>query len=289
MQARVLAAAAVIATVVGASAAGVAAGVLSGPPPEEVPAGCRTVVYTPPSASSPQEGDLCRPADQRSTTALLLVHGGGGFGGHRGDLVAWADRYDDAGIVTFNVDYRLLDPDVDDDLYPLPEQNLKAAIQYLRVHGPELGIDRIVVQGHSAGARLGAIVLTTADDPSFEGPELWPDVSTAADGFIGFYGYYDGTQFAPDRYYGGDGAADPSARPVEAPEDATGPVLLFHGDQDALVPAWQSEAFALALLAAGRDVRLVTPPAPHGFDGYASPTLTGEGEAAFDRILVWLG
>jgi acetyl esterase/lipase len=106
------------------------------------------------------------------------------------------------GYTTFSIDYRLTDIATDNGVWPEPEQDVKAAIQFTRLAGSTLGTNQVVVQGHSAGARLGGVVLTTPDDVAFQRAQLWTAVSDAADGFIGFYGYYDGFQFEWDAYYG---------------------------------------------------------------------------------------
>ena len=75
-----------------------------------------------------------------------------------------------------------------------------------------LGISRknIVVQGMSAGARVGAVAYTTPNDEYFAGPELWPDISDTVNGFIGFYHPYDGSMQYSSQYYGGsDESSDP--------------------------------------------------------------------------------
>ena len=106
-----------------------------------------------------------------SRPPVLLIHGGGGYTGRRSDLRAWQGFYARNGIVTLSIDYTLTG-EGGAPTYPRPEQNAKAAVQYLRLHEAELGTDRVVVQGHSAGARLGAILLTTPDDPSFVYDEM---------------------------------------------------------------------------------------------------------------------
>src|SRR5207248_266314 len=81
-----------------------------------------------------------------------------------------------------------------------------------RRHADELGIDpqRIVLHGFSAGARIGAQLLVGPDDPALAGPTRWPSPTDRIAGLIGFYGYYSGFQFQPDRYYGGRaGSKDP--------------------------------------------------------------------------------
>jgi acetyl esterase/lipase len=183
---------------------------------ELAPSGAATqLVYTPPTASRAFGGLLVRPASTQRPTAIVLVHGGGATGGSQADSASWSDWYRDHGYLTFSIDYRLVDPATDTGIYPIPEQNVKAAVQYLRQHADELGIERIVVQGHSAGARLAGIAATTADLPAFSGREVWDGVSDRIEAMIGFYGYYDGAQYQDVAYYGGDGSAPrPRCRPA---------------------------------------------------------------------------
>ena len=51
-------------------------------------ASCRTVTYTPATASRAQAATLCVPQGAVGRTAVLLIHGGGGYSGRRSDLRA---------------------------------------------------------------------------------------------------------------------------------------------------------------------------------------------------------
>lgn len=255
-----------------------------------------TVVYSPPDAPK-RRGDLLVPAEHNSS-AILLIHGGQGTKGSRKNVRPWADAYADAGYVTFSIDYFLFKDSTPPPVFPDPERDVKAAVQYLRDHADELGIDpdRIVVQGFSAGARLGAEAYTSGGDPYFAGEGLYGDISDVVNGFIGFYGPYNGNQSASEQYYGGPRDSDDpdvQARYARADSiahaaDAGGPALLFQGDADQLVPVTQASEFADALNAAGKDATLVVlPGADHGFDR-AGRQLTPEGEAALADALEWL-
>ncbi len=257
--------------------------------PLVAPGASKELVFTPARASTAFRGLLVRPPSDQRTTAIVLVHGGGATGGSQADSTSWSDWYRDHGYLTFSIDYRLVDPATDHGIYPIPEQNTKAAVQYLRMHAEELGIDRIVVQGHSAGARLGGILATTADLPAFSGREVWPDVSDRIDGFIGFYGYYDGVQYEPVAYYGGSGAAPSTAVSTRRVAQISGPVYLLHGEADSIVGVNRSQDFADALEAAGADVVFeIVPGVDHGYDGYATPALTPIGLETADRLVSWL-
>lgn len=251
----------------------------------ETQTGCRTVTYTPITAARSQVGTLCAPRQVAARTAVLLIHGGGGYSGSRSALQAWQTFYLRRGFVTLSIDYTLTG-EGGSPTYPRPEQNAKAAVQYLRLHEDELGTDRVVVQGHSAGARLGAILLTTPDDASYAGRELHREVSDAIDGFIGFYGYYGGSQFRAAEYYGE--AAHRDANSVVNAARASGAALLFHGHADSLVPASRSIRFARAIQRAGGDAALELVNGNHCFDGYGLSRLTAAGAQAGRQALQWL-
>jgi acetyl esterase/lipase len=266
---------------------------------EAIPtSGCGVVRYTPPTASAPHDGDLCRPATPRGQ-AVLLVHGGGGYSGDRSGLEPWSRWYRSQGFVTFAVDYTLVGDGSATPVYPSPERDIKAAVQYLRRMSPTLGIDPdgIVVHGSSEGARLGAQVLVTPGDPWFRSPDLWPDVPDHVNGLIGFYGYYDGSSLVADQYFGGDaGSTDPAVIERRAHADsvaqagaATGPVLLFHGDVDGLIDVSQTERFGRALAEAGTPVTThILLDENHAFDQRPGDPFTDVGRIAAREILAWI-
>ncbi|MCB1015986.1 MAG: alpha/beta hydrolase [Acidimicrobiales bacterium] len=278
-------------------AAGDAIGITTTSSP--LPEGCETVTVSPPEAADQYQADLCLPTGTARDTAIVLVHGGGGFGGERSDLRAWAAAYRQAGYVTLSTDYLIFDETTRSPVYPEPEQDVKAAVQWLRANGGEHGVtaNQVVVHGISAGARLGGQLEVTPDDPYYQDTELWPGTSDAIDGFIGFYGYYTGLQFDEERYYGGpEDSDDPLVRgrwqradSTELAAAATAPVLLVHGEDDGLVAAEQSERFGAALEAAGVDVTTsILPGEPHAFDLEDDGSLSPQGEALVPEVLAWL-
>jgi len=252
------------------------------------PLGCRLVTYTPPAATAPQQGQLCEPGNPTGV-AMILIHGGGGTGGTRTDTDLWAVEYRRRGITTFAIDYRLVDPAVDDGVWPVPEQHVKAAAQFLRTQADELGLTSIQLHGFSAGARLAAVALTTPDDPAFAGPDRWDDISDAVDGAVLFYGYYNDFVYEPDAYWG-DTPVPVEAQPELMAAGANAPALLVHGDVDFLVPAAESIGLAAALRVASHDQTLwiVGGQPDHGFDGYGTGVLSEAGAELVEPILDWV-
>jgi acetyl esterase/lipase len=157
--------------------------------------------------------------------------------------------------------------------------------------------EAIVVHGSSAGARLGAQLLVTSGDPWFNSPDLWTGVPDHVNGLVGFYGFYDGTTLLPDEYFGGPaGSSDPAvldrlshADSVAQAGQATGPVLLFHGDVDGLIDVGQTERFGRALADSGTPVSThILVDENHAFDQRPGDPFTDVGRVAAREILRWL-
>ena len=270
-------------------------------PDPGVPAGrCGRVTYTPRAATDRHRADLCRPQDT-PRGLVILIHGGGGYSGDRSQMQGWAGWYRSQGFATLAIDYTLLGDGSPEPVYPRPEQDVKAAIQWAHLQADRLGYESVLLHGSSAGARLAAEAFVTSGDRAFWGPDLWgrstTEVSDTADALIGFYGYYDGDTLEAERYYGGlpgEGnrhvdahwaAADSVARAA----DATGPVLLFHGDIDGLINIAQTERFGAALVEAGIDVTAhIVTDGDHAFDGRYGDLTTATGDDAADEIATWL-
>jgi acetyl esterase/lipase len=240
----------------------------------------RTIVYTPAGAPK-MRGDLVLPR-QHQDTIIVLVHGGDGSTGSRKQMRGWSNFYATDGYASLAIDYLLAKPSSPSPVYPKPENDVKASVQYLRTNAEQLGInaDRVIVHGFEAGAGLGAQAL----------------VGDAPGAFIGFSGRYDGSQRDPNRYYGGPAnSPDPqvqeryaTANSIAQAGSAAGPALLYAGEQDdAAVKS--ATSFRDALQNAGKDVTLtLVPGASSGFDQEKSGALTPAGQQAAQQALEWL-
>ncbi len=268
------------------------------PRPGVAPHRCGVVTYTPPRATDAHRADLCRPG-RTARAGVILVHGGGGYGGDRSTMREWAGWYRSQGFVTLSIDYTLMGDGSPEPVYPRPEQDLKAAIQWMHLQAARLGFNhhRIVLHGSSAGARLAAQAFVTPGDEWFQSRDLWADAPDDALAMIGFYGYYDGDTLQAERYYGGRAeAGDPRvtrrwehANSVAQAANAPGPVLLFHGDVDGLITVAQTERFGAALADVGADVTaFIVTDANHAFDGTSGDLTTETGREAAAEIATWL-
>jgi acetyl esterase/lipase len=267
--------------------------------PEVAPGTCKIVVYTPPTAREAQRGELCRPATDQRNVVVMVLHGGSGVSGSFEGMRSWANRLTAEGYVTFLPEYQLFTPGTSSPIFPAPEENVKAAVQYLRGTARAIGVSRsrIVVQGMSAGARLGAVAYTTPDDEWFAGRELWPEIPDVVNGFIGFYHTYDGSMQYSSQYYGGpDDSRSEDVRErwdradaITNAAQAEGPALFITGSRDWSLIVEHQEEFADSLRHADLDAEtVVITGGNHGFDTGTATRLSRLGEEAASEVLRWL-
>ncbi len=200
----------------------------------------RDIVFTPATWPAPVLGDLYRPVGVDSAPAVLLIHGGGWTGSDgRWQMAPIAKKLVKRGYVVLNVTYRLAPRWI----YPAPVDDLKQAVEWMRSHAQENGVDpqRIGVFGYSAGGYLAALTgfdetlkiraIVAGGAPSdlmlCPGGDLVPQ-------FLG------GTrQEIPDRFR--------EASPVNHITPQSPPVFIYHGGADKLVPPEHAWDFSAAL------------------------------------------
>jgi len=207
--------------------------------------------------------------EHKSHNCTVLCFAGGAYNGradHEGD--AYARFFADNGIVAFVVDYR-----VNPHRFPAPLQDARRAIQWVRCHAAEYGIDKnkVVVIGSSAGGHLTALASTYFDEidcgrPDEVGKEdfipnaqilCYPVIRLTADA-----GHVDsGRMLLGER-------ADEMVRQVNPDRIVsrrTPPAFIWHTAADEAVPVAGSLQYAKSLNAHGIPVELhVFPDGPHG-------------------------
>jgi acetyl esterase/lipase len=231
--------------------------------------------------------DIYRPSagipDDERRPALIQVHGGGWILGSRAEQgIPLLNHMAANGWIGFNVDYWL------SPRATLPEHviDVKRAIAWVREHADELGVDpkRIAITGGSAGGHLAALAALTAEDRSLQ--PGFEDADTSVMAAVPFYGIYDfqaldvyaylrdwlfekvvlkaTIEDAPELYR--------DVSPTHRVNGDAPPFLIFHGDQDSLVPVEDARAFTKKLEAVSqRPVLYVEMPgAEHAFDIFPS-------------------
>lgn len=155
-------------------------------------------------------------------------------------------HYVKEGFSVAAVDYRVSG----EAAYPANVQDVKAAIRYLRAHSAELGIDpgRIAVMGESAGGYLAAMA-GLAKGAMFEQGD-WLEQSSEVQAVVNYYGKVDLEMAGDDPGCDADlrmlmpGASKEhlkAASPVNMVKENAPPFIIFHGENDPLVPIAESE------------------------------------------------
>lgn len=200
----------------------------------------RDIVFTPATWPAPVMGDLYQPVAAKEAPAILLVHGGGWTGSDgRWQMAPIAKQLVKRGYVVLNVTYRL----APQWIYPAPVEDLREAVQWMRRHAQEYGIDpgRIAIFGYSAGGYLGA--LTGFDE------ELGIRAIVAG-GAPSDLMLYPGGDLVP-QFLGGTRQEIPQrfreASPVNHVTSNSPPVFIYHGGADKLVPPEHAWEFSAAL------------------------------------------
>ena len=222
--------------------------------------------------------DLYLPSNVPRTMPVILWLPGGGWAQCNKATAPWF--YAEFGFAIAAINYRV------GDQHPAPANvhDCKAAVRWLRAHADEFGLDpqRIGVWGKSAGGHLALLLGLSGDLPGLEGTGGNPGVSSRVQAVCSFYGIGDVARVArPDvrehfatlydvtcQYLGGPPEERAELARLLSPttyvsRDAP-PILLFHGDQDAVVPVEESILMHDALQRVGADVEFhVIPGAGH--------------------------
>jgi acetyl esterase len=165
--------------------------------------------------------------------------------------------------------------------YPVPHDDVVAAVRWVRDNATSLGVERISLGGASAGANLAAgATLRLRDDDAWQPsslvlaypvahPSLPPasaSLSALMAGLPPMLRFLPAdTAFLNANYLGGARSrADGYAMPGVAVLDGLCPVLVLDAEFDDLRPS--GEAFTAQLARASVDVRhVLVPGLPHGF------------------------
>lgn len=221
-----------------------------------------------------QRMDVYLPADRSSgqTKAIVMIHGGSWTSGHRSELRAYVDTFKRRmpHLAVINVSYRLVKAP---RIFPVPEQDVNAAIEFIANKATEWGIDKanIALLGVSAGGHLALLQAYKQQAPvrikavvDFFGPtDLEAMYRQAGHPLVNvLLSTVTGT--TPDA----NNAVYYQLSPVNFVTAQSPPTLILHGTDDEVVPLSQSQALQQKLQVAGVPHLLqVYPGEGHGWYG----------------------
>ena len=246
--------------------------------------------------SNSQIFDIYYPEGDGPFPVIINLHAGGFSGGSAKDFtLPPMFRAVDHGYALVSMDYRLSG----EAKWPASVYDVKAGVRYLRAHADELNIDpnMIISWGYSAGAYLSAMLAVTKDDELFNDATLGNmNYSSRVQAAIVGSGPC-GNWADEDAYL--DELSKKTGVPVLFPHNAqnsveswqfglplpviydllrlvdpkvhvtpdTPPILLFHGDEDPLVPFELAQQFYAKLKEnIGDEVEFIVGPGKHHCD-----------------------
>ena len=263
-----------------------------GPATTVAPATSTSLDTTTPPTTEPENRigiDLVRglpieifgPEEIGEYPVVVMLHGGGWFGGSAASMEPLAGHLASHDIVVFNSTYR-----TSAGGYPESFDDVACDVRFALATAPEYTTDRspLTVVAHSAGAHIGSVVSLAGDLFGSDCPDA---DQIRVDRFVGLAGPYDPTIYASvlAGYFGTRLEEDPEPWEAGSPYSylAANPdlrMLLIHGEADDLVSVSSSELFAEAASDAGLDVTLETLPGASHMD-VRSPGLVGDRIADF--------
>jgi len=216
--------------------------------------------------------DFYEPVQERVGPApcVIVVHGGGWNTGDRRQLSHFNHWLAQRGFAVVAVSYRL----APQAIWPAQREDVLAAIEYVKQHFAELGVDpnRLVLLGRSAGGQIAQAVGYTQPDPAIRGVI---GLYSPADLIFGYaHADEDDMLKSPQLMRDFLGGTPETARANYESASAhlhvnarTPPSLLVHGENDALV--WHRHSVRLEASLSEFKVPHVfvsLPWATHGFD-----------------------
>jgi acetyl esterase/lipase len=200
---------------------------------------------------------IYRPAAGKGSGTAIVICPGGGYAilaaGHEGREEA--ERLADSGIVGIVLKYRLPDDAIMVDKTIGPLQDAQRALQYVREHARDLGVDphKIGIMGFSAGGHLASTAGTHFEDAYIANPKhtsLRPDFMVLGYPVISFTDSI-GHIGSRDNLLGKNPPLDSILKYSNERQVTrkTPPAFLMHAKDDNTVPVANSLDFAAAMTA----------------------------------------
>ncbi len=227
----------------------------------------------------PQKLDFYKPETPRADgKTVVFFYGGAWDHGEKNEYLFVGQALAARGIAVVIADYRLY-PEVRFPAF------LDDGAQAVRWVADRVGIDRLCIMGHSAGAHIALMLAANTPYLAAAGVDRMK-----LRGVIGLSGPYDFLPLTSPRLqniFGGPNNLD--VEPITFAKAPLPPALLIHGAADTTVPADNSERLAAAWRAAGGPVELkLYPEVNHKDVAAAFSDLLHTRATTREDVLAWI-
>ncbi|MBC8353777.1 MAG: alpha/beta hydrolase fold domain-containing protein [Planctomycetes bacterium] len=220
--------------------------------------------------------DVAYPKTDEPLPAIISVHGGRWYAGHKKDKSTIVVRqWAEFGFFAMSIDYRL----TGGSPAPACYQDLQCAIRYVNANAKKHNIDpnRIFLIGQSAGGHMVSLAATLGDGP-FKRTGGWETASNDFRAVISVAANYELNTLSWGKIWtpaiGDPIEARTLASPVNHIKKDMKPLLILHSDNDRSVPIENALGMVEALKKAG---------APHTFHRYPDMGHMGINEEVIER------
>lgn len=212
---------------------------------------------------------------ERSKVPVVLFHGGGFVAGWPAQFFPHARRIANAGHVVFVPEYRL--QRADGIGYHEELDDARDAVSWVLSQAAHYGVDpnKLVLGGSSAGSHFPPIIVT----------ELL-EMTRQPIGLLLLNPYLDSSEYTdPGDLFKGQGVELSAINNIRSGMPA---MVLFHGEQDQLIPFARSQAFCEAAVVLGNDCRLMAyPDSGHALMGYGAKNFEAIVAIMIESIEEW--
>ena len=226
-----------------------------------------------------QKMDIFLPAGRSidKTPVLIYIHGGAWIDGDKSEFLQVKPLIELTfpGYAMISLNYRLFDFVSKQNRFPAQEEDVKAALLYIRSKLTEWNVsDNILLSGASAGAHLALLHGLKNREADIKGLiAFFPPTDLSS-----LFGFNNLTTLGLTEIMGGTPQTSPyayqNASPVNFASSDAPTTIFFHGETDQVVPISQSEKLETALKNAQiRHQFIRVPNQGHGFTAETNASL----------------
>ena len=237
-----------------------------------------------------QKMDVFLPAGRSpdKTPVLIYIHGGAWIDGDKSEFLQVKPLVEQTfpGFAMISFNYRLFDFVSKQNRFPAQEEDVKAALLFIRSKLTEWKVsDRLLLSGASAGGHLTLLHGLKNKESDVKGLiAFFPPTDLTS-----LFGFNNLTTLGLTEILGGTPVTVPLAyqnsSPVNFISTGTPPIIFFHGETDQVVPISQSEKLETALKnALIRHQFIRVPNQGHGFTPETNAMLLRQAKSFFGEF-----
>ena len=237
-----------------------------------------------------QKMDVYLPAGRsvKETPVLIYIHGGAWIDGDKSEFLQVKPLVEQIfpGYAMISFNYRLYDFVSKQNRFPAQEEDVKAALLYIRSKLAEWNLsDKIILSGASAGGHLALLHGLKNRESDIKGLiAFFPPTDLTS-----LFGFNNLTSLGLTEIMGGTPMTAPAnyqnSSPVNFASSDDPPIIFFHGETDQVVPISQSERLETTLKNTQiRHQFIRVPNQGHGFTAETNASLLRQAKSFFGEL-----